>query len=127
MKNRCFYPSCGVTIVLLVVGLQACMQTPATSLPPAIEMRLLVKASANTDGLAADDLAQRAAQIAQLPVRYLSASGAGWHALVLGCADWAQCDLGLQRLRSQPTAFASVEPDARASRGPGSPSPATSR
>ncbi len=113
---------------LLWPALQACTQTvPVATVPPAVEMRLLVKAGVNTDGLASDALAQRAAQIAKQPVRYLSANGAGWHVLLLGCADSAQCDAGLQRLRGQTAEFQSVEPDGRKQHGPDSRTPATSR
>jgi hypothetical protein len=133
MKNsRLRSPFC-LALVLLIASLQACTHQPASTLKPAgsvkpaFELRLMVKTGEKADGLVPEALAQRAAQISKLTVRYLSASGGGWHALEMGCDERAQCDLGLQRLRSQPTEFASVEPEARASFGPGLPQPVTSR
>ena len=87
----------------------------------------MVKVGEKANALASDALARRAAQVSQQSVRYVAASGGGWHALEMVCDERAQCDQGLQRLRSQSQEFQSVEPEARASFGPGSPLPAMSR
>lgn len=114
--------------MLLGPTLQACTQTtPAPPPPVAVEMRLQVKTGRLTEGWAGEALAHHASRIAGLPVRHLAANGGGWHAVVLGCAELAQCDAGVQRLRAQREGFEVVEPDTRASRGPGVPAPASSR
>lgn len=121
-----FWAACA----LLWPALQGCTQTAVAPPPPqlsAIEMRLQVKTGAQTEGWAGEALARHASRIAGLPVRHLAANGGGWHAVVLGCAELAQCDAGLQRLRAQGADFQAVEPDTRASRGPGVPTPASSR
>lgn len=122
-----------VAFASVVASLQACTHKPVSSTKPAepstpaFEVRLLVKAGQKTQGLAADALAVRAAQISKQNVRYIAASGGGWHSLEMGCDGRSQCDQGLQLLRSQPDEFASVEPEARASFGPGLPLSAPSR
>lgn len=89
-------------------------------------MRLLVKAGPQAEGLSGEALAKRAGQVAQLPVRHLSAQGGGWHALALGCAESPACEAGAQRLRAQSADFQAVEADTR--RGPAAqPNPQNSR
>ena len=104
---------CALAIALSWPALQGCAQAPQ---PPAVEMRLLVKAGPRAEGLSGQALAQRAGQVAQLPVRHLSAQGGGWHALALGCAESPACEAGAQRLRAQGADFLAVETDTR--RGP---------
>lgn len=133
MKNYRTFPIRSVALISLLAALQACThkpappRTPAAAAKPVFEMRLMVKVGEKANALASDALARRAAEVSQQSVRYVAASGSGWHALEMVCDERAQCDQGLHRLRSQPLEFATVEPEARASFGPGLPLPAMSR
>jgi hypothetical protein len=75
------------------------------------ELRLLVKAApAQTD---ASLLAERASRSSGRPVRYLAASGGGWHALALSCRGVADCEAAEQRLRADTGLFEAVQRDER--------------
>lgn len=101
---------CALAVALSWPALQGCAQAPQA---PAVEMRLMVKAGPRTEGLSGEALAQHASQVAQLPVRHLSAQGGGWHALALACAESPACEAGAQRLRAQSADFQTVEADTR--------------
>lgn len=91
---------------LSTLALAACANpTPATT-----EQRVLVQlAEPESD---AARIAERITRSSGTPARYLAASGSGWHALALACADAAACDAALGRLRDDRSVLA-VQPDAR--------------
>ncbi|HEX7439599.1 MAG TPA: hypothetical protein VF319_05820 [Caldimonas sp.] len=100
-----------------LAGVAACAapagprEVPVESRDVAIEMRVLVKlVRPSTDGAA---IARQASGAASVPVRYLSATSAEWHALALGCGSAPACDAALQRLRADAATFAAVERDER--------------
>ena len=98
----------GVASLAMLAG---CVAPAATAADAPVAMRLLVElAQPSTD---ADALAREAAAAAGVPVRYLAAAGARWHALALQCASAPQCDSALQRLRSDTSTYAAVERDER--------------
>ena len=47
------------------------------------------------------------------PARYVSSSGGDWHLVEVACRNPADCDLALQRLRSDATHIAAVQRDER--------------
>ena len=53
---------------------------------------------------------RQAGASAGVPVRYLAASGAQWHALLLLCVP-ADCDAALQRLTADRAGFLAVQRD----------------
>lgn len=113
---------CAFAVAVSWPALQGCAQAPQ---PPAVEMRLLVKAGPRTEDLSGEALARHASRVAQLPASHLSAQGGGWHALALHCADSPACEAGAQRLRAQSAEFQAVEADTR--RGPAQSNPQGSR
>jgi hypothetical protein len=101
MFERC----CSVLCVLPVFALAACASEPAH------EVRLLVQA---TPALAnAAGVASQASRSSGSAVRYLSASGGGWHALALSCRAGAECDQAVSRLRADSAQFPTVQLDER--------------
>ena len=100
--------ACGLASLAAVAG---CAAPDATAADAPVAMRLLVKlAQPSTDAAA---IAREAAAAAGVPVRYVAAAGAGWHALALQCASAPQCDGALQRLRSDTSMYVAVERDER--------------
>jgi hypothetical protein len=97
---------CSVLTSLATLALGACAHASA----PTTEQRVLVQL-VQPEGDAAR-VAERVARSSGAPARYLAASGGGWHALALACADAAACDTALERLRSDSGVLA-VQPDAR--------------
>ena len=78
---------------------------------PDVEQRVLVKlAQPSAD---ADAIARQAGQVSGVPVRYVAASSAQWHALALRCADAPACDAALRRLRADSRTYESVQLDER--------------
>ena len=55
---------------------------------------------------------QRASASAGVPAKYVAASGAQWHALILQCAA-PDCDAALQRLSADTARFSAVQRDER--------------
>ena len=80
-------------------------------------LRVLVRlASDPVTGAAADEhpaaIEQRASASAGVPAKYVSASGAQWHALILQCVA-PDCAAALQRLAADTTRFSAVQRDER--------------
>ena len=92
---------------LAVLSLSACTSVPA----PATEMRVLVQLAQPLADPAR--IADTAARSSGKPVRYLAASGSGWHALMLSCGDAAGCEGALQRLQADRDRFLAVQRDER--------------
>ncbi len=100
-----------------LAGIAACAgpagprDVPVETRDVAGETRVLVKlVRPSTDGAA---IARQASGAAAVPVRYVSATSAEWHALALGCGSVPACDAALQRLRADAATFAAVERDER--------------
>lgn len=92
------------------VGLTACAADAAPAAPVA-EWRVLVKlVQPASDGSA---IAQRASQVAGVPVRYLAPASPQWHSLSLACGDEGRCAAALQGLRADTATFQAVERDER--------------
>ncbi len=98
---------------LALAALSAC----ANDVPPAPEparaaglavMVKLVRPAA--DGTA---VATQVSETTARPARYVSSSGGDWHLVEVACRNPADCDLALQRLRSDATHFAAVQRDER--------------
>ena len=80
-------------------------------------LRVLVRlVSDPATGAAADEhpavIEQRASASAGVPAKYVAASGARWHALILLCAA-PDCDAALQRLAADTSRFSAVQRDER--------------
>ena len=102
----------GLAVACAAVG-AACQSEPMA----VSGLRVLVRlASEPLTGVAADEqpaaIEQRASASAGVPVRYVAASGAQWHALILQCAA-PGCDAALQRLAADTTRFPAVQRDER--------------
>lgn len=88
--------------------LAACAAAPEAGPGP---LRVLVRlAQPQADGAA---IAAAATSSAGRPVRYLSASSTDWHALVIDCADAADCRTAFERLRADTNRFSAAQLDAR--------------
>jgi hypothetical protein len=96
-----------VLMSLSILALTAC----ANPSEPAPEMRVLVQLAQPLDDAAR--IADQAARSSGKPVRYLAASGGGWHALALGCAGTDDCEAALQRLRADRSSFLAAQRDER--------------
>lgn len=94
--------------LLGTVVLGACAAEPVA---PAAPLRVLVRLAQPQPDAAA--IAAAAASSAGRPVRYLSASGADWHALAVDCTDAADCQAAFERLRADTTRFSAAQVDAR--------------
>lgn len=98
------------------VCLVACAaEPPNPPADPAVGLRVLVRLAPDAATGAAPDerpasIERRAGASAGVPVRYLAASGAQWHALLLLCVP-ADCDAALQRLTADRAGFLAVQRD----------------
>lgn len=88
-----------------VLTLAACAAEPPQ------ELRLLVQTSPALNDAAT--IAEQATRSSGKAVRYLTASGGGWHALALSCRGAADCEAALQRLRADSQQFPTVQRDER--------------
>lgn len=94
--------------LLGALALAACAAEPVDGPGP---LRVLVRLAQPLPDAAA--IAQAATSSAGCPVRYLSASGADWHALVIECADAADGQSAFERLRADRARFSAAQVDAR--------------
>jgi len=85
----------------------------ATGTPPLRVMVKLVHASDDADAIGAE-----AGRIAGVRVTYAASAGPQWHALALHCANNAECDAAIGRLRVAGNVYQSVEIEGRKSRLP---------
>ena len=98
------------------VCLVACAaEPPQPPADPAGGLRVLVRLApdAATGGVPDErplSIERRASASAGVPVRYVAASGAQWHALMLLCAP-ADCDAAVQRLTADRAGFLVVQRD----------------
>lgn len=90
------------------LALAACAAGPEFGPGP---LRVMVRLAQPLPDAAA--VAQAAASSAGRPVRYLSASGADWHALSIACTDPADCRDAFERLRADTGRFGAAQIDAR--------------
>lgn len=103
-------------LVASAVCLVACAAEPPSPPADAIGgLRVLVQLAPDAaTGSAPDErpaaVERRAGASAGVPVRYLAASGAQWHALLLLCSP-TECDAALQRLAADRTGFLVVQRD----------------
>ena len=101
-------------LVASAICLAACAAEPPVTPDPG-GLRVLVQLAPDSaiGGLPDERPASiegRAAQSAGVSVRYLAASGARWHALMLLCSP-TECDAALQRLAADRTGFLVVQRD----------------
>jgi hypothetical protein len=89
---------------LPVFALAACASEPTP------ELRLLVQAAPTLTDAAG--IAAQASRSSGKPVRYLAASGGGWHSLALACRSVPDCDQAVERLRAD-AQFPTVRLDER--------------
>lgn len=94
-----------ILLTLCGAALVACAAEPAGG-----PMRVLVKVAQPGDAAL---IAALASQAAQVPVRYLAASSAQWHALSLECTGPRDCEAAWARLRAARGVFEAVERDER--------------
>lgn len=93
---------------LAVLALGACAAEPPV---PSVGMGVMVKlAQPSVDPIA---IATLVSDVSSRPARYVSASGASWHALAVACRGPADCELVLQRLRADTARFEAVQRDER--------------
>lgn len=100
--------------LLAVASIAAAGQVTA---PAAPGLRVLVRLASDPPGGAAADeqpaaIERRASASAGVPVSYVAASGAQWHALLVQCAA-PDCDAALQRLAADTARFSAVQRDER--------------
>jgi hypothetical protein len=102
----------GWMVACAAVG-AACQSAPAA----VSGLRVLVRLAPDPlTGAAADEspaaIEQRVSASAGAPARYVAASGAQWHVLILQCAA-PDCDAALQRLAADAARFPAVQRDER--------------
>jgi hypothetical protein len=74
-------------------------------------LRVLVQLATPSDDAAA--IAAAASRQAGVPVTYAAAASPAWHALALHCDSAVRCAAAVDRLRSAPAIYASVEIEGR--------------
>lgn len=104
-----------LALITPTICLGACAAPETPSAEAMAGLRVLVQLAPDAaSGGAADErpasIEQRAASSAGVPVRYLAASGAQWHALLLLCSP-IPCDAALQRLSADRAGFLAVQRD----------------
>ncbi|MBP6224201.1 MAG: hypothetical protein KA439_03990 [Rhizobacter sp.] len=105
-----------LALTAFVICLAACAAAPPNLPADATDgLRVLVElAPEATSGGASDErpasVERRATASAGVPVRYVAASGARWHALMLICSP-TECDAALQRLTADRAGFLVVQRD----------------
>lgn len=104
-----------LALMALAICLAACA-APAIAPAEAVDgLRVLVQLAPDAASGGAPDerpasIERRAGLGAGVPVRYLAASGAHWHALMLLCSP-TDCDAALQRLSADRAGFLAVQRD----------------
>ena len=91
---------------------------------PKYNLRVQVTTATDWSDLAA--FGERAAQSAGVPVRNVAGIAPRRYAFTLACANAAECELAMQRLKAEAGLIQSVEIDGR-SQTPRTPTPSTSR
>ncbi|MEP6739488.1 MAG: hypothetical protein ABJA61_03865 [Caldimonas sp.] len=79
-----------------------------------VEVRVLVKLVRPSDDFAA--IGAEASRRAGVAVTHRAAASSSWHALALRCADAAQCEGAIERLRHAGTVYEAVELEGRMQR-----------
>ncbi len=99
---------------VLSAALAACAAPRESSADAVASLRVtvrLVRASEDATAIAAE-----ATRVAGVAVTYAAATSTSWHALVLHCADAAQCAAAVTRLRTAGAIYRAVEIDGRKTR-----------
>jgi hypothetical protein len=91
--------------------LAACAAPGASAARPETPLRVMLKLARGSQDAAA--IAAEATRVAGVPTSYAAATSSTWHAIVLHCADTAQCDAAIARLRAAGTIYQAVEIDGR--------------
>ncbi|MCW5665429.1 MAG: hypothetical protein KIT35_16470 [Piscinibacter sp.] len=101
-------PRVAIPALLAALALVACAAEPVAGPGP---LRVMVRLAQPLPD--APSIAQAATSSAGCPVRYLSASGTDWHALVIECPDAADGPAAFERLRADRSRFSAAQIDAR--------------
>jgi hypothetical protein len=97
-----------LALTLALLGLGACASEPVIGAGP---LRVVVRPAQPASAL--PEIVAAAEAASGKPVRYLAASGEGWHALSIDCGDPADCSAAFDRLRADRRHFSAVQVDAR--------------
>ena len=98
----------------LGAGLAACVAPAGAAAETSGGLRVMVKLARGSEDFQA--IAAEATRIAGVDVTYAAATSSSWHALAVHCANPAQCDQALARMRAATGVYAVVEAEGRKAR-----------